>query len=243
MAELDNPAARLQSVLERVRLRTSDSGPARDPWMDAFGVKDPLELPGHVARFIQQVLLTKELVAGLPEDEDPPHLSTYFPKLDQICETLLGVGTYNMGIFAGLVTPELLYSLGSCSRAIRRHGGREPTIDKAGLGNILATIHEVRREIVTSSLPPTVSLFIIQRLREVEDAVTAFAIAGYSGVESSLDALLGGVLWRTPATQQPQVGSWVKRVWMTIQTAAKGTASIAGSTQTVIESYKAITGE
>jgi hypothetical protein len=229
--------------LEQVRLRASNSGPARNHWNYAFGVDDPLELAGHVAHFIQQVQLTKELVAGLPEDEDPSHLSTYFPQLDQICDALLGVGTYNMGIFAGLVTPELLFSLGSCSRAIRRHGGREPTIDTAGLKNILATIHEVHREIVASGLPHTVSLFIIQRLREVEDAVTAFTIAGYSGVESSLDALIGGASWRTPPIQQPQVGSWVKRAWTAIQSTAIGTASIAGSTQTVIESYKAITGE
>ena len=243
MAELDNPAARILAVLERVQPLLDQPGPALDAWQQAFDVRDPLDLPGRVAHFIQQVQLTKELVAALPEEEDSEHLSTYFRQLDRLCNVLLGVGIYNTSEFVGSVKPELLYSLGSCSQAIRRHGGREPTIDVAGIENILSTIHDVRNEIVASQLPHNVSLFILRRLREVEEAVLAFKIAGYAGVEDTLDALLGGAAWRTPPGQQRPVGGWINRVWMAIQTGTKGTATIASSTQTVVESYKAITGK
>jgi hypothetical protein len=243
VAELDNPAARILAVLERLQPLLSEQGPARDAWQRAFDIGDPFDLPNRIAHFIQQVQLTKELVAALPDDEDPEHLSTYFNRLDQICNNLLGVGTVNQSEFVGLVKPELLFSLGSCSRAIRRNGGREPTIDIDGIESILNTISEVRNEIVASNMPRDVNIFILRRLREVEDAVFTFKIAGYSGVEDTLDALLGGAAWRTPATQQQPVENWVKRIFLAIQTAARGTAAIAGSTQTVVESYKAITGK
>ncbi len=243
MAEPDNPAARIQAVLERAIPQLDGQGPARVAWQRAFDVGEPLDLAGRIAHFIQQVQLTKELVAALPEDEEPEHLSKYFDRLDQICDALLGVGTVNVRQFVGLITPELTYSLGSCSRAIRQHGGREPTIDVEGIERILGVIYEVRKEILASSIPQNVTLFILRRLREVEDAVLAFKIAGYSGVEEALDALVGGAAWRTPATEHQPVENWIKRIWNTIQTAAKGTAAIAGSAQTVVDSYKAIAGE
>lgn len=243
MAQLDNPAGRIEAVLERAKKYTSERGSARDGWRQAFDVGDASQLPARIAHFIMQVQLTKELVAALPDYEDPEHLSTYFGNLDQIIDALLSVGALNMSQFAPWITPELLFSLGACSRALRRHDGQEPTLDVGEVENILDTIRQVQEELTQSALPQHVKLLLIRRVREVEEAVLAIKIAGYPVVESTLDALLGSVAWRTDPAEQNKVATWVKRIWSAIFTASHDTAQIAGYTQKVVESYKTITGQ
>jgi hypothetical protein len=133
--------------------------------------------------------------------------------------------------------------MGACSTAIRRNGGREPTLDVNGIGEVLQLIVDIRDEIIGSQMPQHVKVYILRRLRDVEDAVIAFRIAGFAGVESALDALIGGAMWRTPPTSQEPVKIWVRRLWEKIKAITQGTAAIAGSAQKIAESYKAITGE
>jgi hypothetical protein len=244
VTHLDNPAGRLEAVLVRAEPLVVQDLAATDGWMRAFDVAESRQLPGQIAEFVVQVEHARTLIDALPvEEENPEHLLRYFPYLDRICENMLILGNVRMAHFATWVKPELIYSVGACSSAIRRNGGREPTLDADGIEEILELIIKIRGEIVDSAIPQVVKTFILRRLHDVEDAVVAFRIAGYSGVESTLDALVGAAIWRTPPTSQEPVKGWLHRLWETIQRVTQGTAAIAGSAQKVAESYKAITGE
>ena len=240
---LDNPAGRIVAALQRAEKHLHEKVSARDGWLQVFEANDVSQLPARIADFITQVQLTKDLVESLPESESPEHLSKYFGSLDQIVSYLLSVGSINMPQFGNFIKPELIFSLESCSLAIRRHVRLEPTIDTEGLTKIVDTIRQVCDDIADSDIPEDAKLPLIRRLRDVEDAVLSFKVAGYSGIEATLDALVGRTLWRTPPEVKEKSIGWVKRVVSAIGSFTKGAATLAGSTQTVVESYKAITGE
>ena len=144
-----------------------------------------------------KVQVARKTVENLPtETEDPSRLLAHFGTLDQICNALLAVGAQSMEQYRTMIDVSLIYSLGSCSRALRRNGAREPTFEENAIPALLDLVAEIIEETAASTLPLDVQLFIVRRLRDVEAALRAFQVAGYSGVESALDALIGAV-WRT----------------------------------------------
>jgi hypothetical protein len=241
LEQLDNPAARVEAVLIRAQPHTGSEANALDEWQAVFGADTPEDVAQFTAEFITQLQLAREAIERLPESEDPEHLLKYFSVLDNLPRSMLMMAGLPMSAFSRFMTDEIIYSLAGCSRALRRNGAREPTFDSDALIELLGMVAKIIDEVAESDVPTYLKLFITQRLQEVETALRLYRISGYARVEYSLDGLVGAT-WRAPEEAKKQTGNWILRIIAKVQGFARGSAELAKSTQTVIESVQSISG-
>lgn len=241
LEQLDNPAARVEAVLIRAQPHTEGSANALDAWREVFEVETTEDVAMFTAEFIAQIRLAREAIERLPESEDPEHLLKYFSVLDKLPKLMFTMTGQLMSAFRPIINNEVIYSLAGCSRALRRNQAKELTFDSDALIELLGLVAKVVDEVAASDVPIHLKIFITQRLQEVETALRLYRITGYSGVEYSLDGLIG-TMWRAPEEAKKKTGNWIVRVVAKVQSFARGSAELTTSAQKVIESVQAISG-
>lgn len=241
--QLDNPAGRLAAVFIDVR-NSPPNQPAIDRWMEIFKVSDRLDVLRRATDLAVLVGQVEVAVRALPDDEDPEHLLRHLGEVRTMIDGLLYVGNVPMDHFIRQLTGEAIYSLETCSRALRRNGGREPTIDADGVDHLLALIRAVIDEIAASDLPVTAKVFLVERLRTVETTLLNIHLTGYAPVEAALDALTIGAVRITPEDSEARrhAGNWITRLWMALRDHAQGADAITATAAQTISAIQAITG-
>lgn len=242
MSDTDNPAPRLALILERTS-RAVPKDRALDSWMKIFDIGDKNDLPGRIALALSQLAEAREAIESLPEGEDPAHLLTHFPDVEKLFnDIVLQPGSAQMGHFIAQVKGEMIYSMQTCARALRRHGMREPTLDTEAINELLTLVRETIDEVLKSEFPEKVKIFMVKRLREVEEALIAVSIGGFGRVEAALDAFAFAGLKVTAhgSPERSRVGEWFGNLWGKIHTLAAGTGAITGVAADASEIFRAI---
>ncbi|MFD6261684.1 hypothetical protein ACFWFK_11160 [Micromonospora chalcea] len=238
----ENSAARLGAILEQARQQPAQA--AIDVWMRIFDVSNRVGVLQGAADLVRLVDQVEHEVRALPEDEDPEHLLAFLPEIRKIVDALLYVGGVQMNHFTAQVTGEMIYSLASCARALRRNGRAEPVISEDSTNQLVDDVRAVIDDVVASDLPSALKELLVDRLRDVEEALLSVRIGGYASVEKAMDALTFGAVRATKqgSEERAQVGSWLGRLWGKIGEHAQGAEAIASATATTAEAVKALTG-
>ncbi|MGW4521890.1 hypothetical protein [Amycolatopsis sp. NPDC004378] len=230
----DNPAARLASVLEAARANASNDS-AYPIWMRILGIEDERLLPIAIAELFAQQEQVVSAIMALPEDEDPDHLLLHMPAVSKFVMDLLAVRNVPMINYSNQVTGEMIYSLQTCARVLRRHGLRETQLEKPSLESMLDVIQNLIKEVSASNLPEQLRVLVFQRLQDVQTALTLYKIGGFPRVQESMDSLTG-TTFRIHYSQ-PQEGSkianMVRKLFSSFEKSAPGVKAIASSAEAV----------
>ncbi|SCL56487.1 hypothetical protein [Micromonospora chersina] len=238
----DNSASRLAAMLEQARQQPGRA--AIEVWMQIFEVSDRLgvlQKAADLARLVDQV---EAEVRALPEDEDPDHLLTFLPQIRNVVDALLYVGNVQMSHFVDQVTGEMVYSVASCARALRRNGRVQPLISDDSSKQLVEDVRAIIDDVVASDLPDDLKELLVDRLRGVEAALLSVRIGGYANVEKAMDALTFAAVRATKpgSEERAKAGSWLGRLWGKLSEHAQGAEAIASTAASTAEVVKAITG-
>lgn len=238
----DNCASRLAAILEQARQQPNR--PAIEVWMEIFGVPERLDLlqkSADLAKLVEQV---ETEVRALPEDEDPDHLLAYLSQIRTCVDGLLYVGNVPMDHFIKQISGEAIYSLESCSRALRRNRHVEPLISAESSRQLVEDVRAIIDDVISSVLPDDLKELLVNRLRGVEAALLNVRISGYAGVEKAMDALTFGAMRATPpdSKERAKAGGWLGRLWAKLSEHAQGAQAISATAAQSAEFIKSISG-
>ncbi|MCZ7379140.1 hypothetical protein [Micromonospora sp. WMMC250] len=240
----DNSASRLVALLSEVQQRSGSERLAIDAWMQIFGVTNLAGVLKSAADFASLVDQVEAEVRALPEDEDPEHLLAHLPQVHKVLDSFFSSRRLKMDQVAAQVTGEMVYSIATCERALRRNGKVEPVISENSSGQLVEDVRAIIDEVVRSDLPSDLKELLVDRLRGVEAALLKVRIGGYANVEKAMDALtLGAVRATKPDSEErAKVGSVLGRLWGKLGEHAQGAEAIASTAANTAEMVKAITG-
>ncbi|MEU8042757.1 hypothetical protein AB0B71_01250 [Micromonospora echinofusca] len=239
----DNSASRLAAILEQVTERQPATAGIQG-WKEILGVSDRNGIFQGAANLANLVDQFEADVRALPEDEDPEHLLAYLPRIRSMLDLFLKLSQTNMQHFSQYLTGEVMYSIASCSRALRRNGQVKPLISDNSAKQLVDEVRAVMEGVIESDLPDALKDLLVDRLRDVEAALLGVRIGGYANVERAMDALTFGAVRATKADseERAQVGSWLSRLWGKLGEHAQGAEAIAATAASTTEVIKAITG-
>ncbi|MFI6333114.1 hypothetical protein ACIBBG_33080 [Micromonospora chersina] len=236
----DNSASRLAVILEQVRQQPGRA--AIEVWMQIFDVSDRAGVLQKAADFARLVDQVEVEVRALPEDEDPDHLLAFLPQIRSVVDSLLHVGNVQMSHFVDQVTGEMIYSVASCARALRRNGRVQPVISDDLSKQFVEDVRAIIDPVVNSDLPDNLKEILVDRLRGVEAALLSVRVGGYADVEKAMDALTFGAVRVTEpdSEERAKVGSWLGRLWGKLSRHAQGAEAIASTAVRTAEVVMAI---
>lgn len=218
---------------------------AIDVWLRVLAATDRSDLIAKIVHMNNQITATRDAILALPEDEDPAHLLAHFPAIESITSDIFLASQVPIRYFGAKVSGEMLYSVQTCVRVLRRNGVKEETLSDEATLELIALVRKLVDEVVGSSLPEELKALLVQRLRDVEDALTFVRISGTSGLTAAMDALLGASMRisQVDPKHREKVGNWFTRLWSSAQSLMEGTSAIAASATDIAEAVKAIAGE
>lgn len=234
ISTFDNPAACFEAVLDAINKVSGDEQPV-PTWMKILDVPDEHLLAAGIADLTSQFQAVKSAVEELPDTEDPDLFRQYLPAIERVLNDLLLVrNAGKMTHYKSLVTGEMVVAMRSCSGALRRNSSMVvPTLDDDAVQQLLELVRELVDEVISAGLSPTIQMFMVGKLREVEDLLLHVKIAGFTAVVDKLDEMLGGAIReaRGDRTAFEKAHAFIQRLWAKLTTVATGTSAITGAVE------------
>lgn len=201
MSNLNNPAGRLRYWLDRADEEHSKQSGALESWAEVFEVdasttRGRLEVITAGAALMDLAAKVRERMGELPPEF---HADALMADFDEVETTLANFISVNRMKMEGFFSPLHATGWRSLEYADLHLSTQRPErwIDDSGrdrlLGQIRAVVDAV---IVDDELTPDAKQFVIQRLREVEDAIVQARLRGVEPVEAANDSLIAGILRR-----------------------------------------------
>lgn len=135
-----------------------------------------------------------------------------------------------------------LHALAICAEFLH-HLAPEKVIAEEKLPDLISLVREVIDAVADDShLPPEIRQILIDRLREVEDALLFFRISGYSGVQEAMEKLTGMIV-SEPATRTSKTDNWLKKLWANITIAIMGVKELSEGADLAMKSIEAVTNK
>lgn len=210
MTHADNPAGRLAQVLERARSLPRQDESAAKGWCAVFDLDYPDDIGELLTRAADLVTLGSETRRRVEAftDEDPSVLLEHFDEVERTLTNFQTVASYAMKQFLDPLKPTGAHSLKLSSSLLHRRSP-EPVLPDEVVADLLFRVHDLISDVLAvDDLDRETKAWIVERLSEVEGALRDVNIRGHSGVDESVDRLVGG-LRRKPHLLQRLGGSKV----------------------------------
>lgn len=224
--DFDNPAARLFDFLARVKAHGNMVTRqavciALDLDQDQTSLSEVLQ---HITTVMSWPAQIEDRVRALT-DVNAQRLLRWQPHVKAAMTELGNAGGMSHSIIAQYNDTDLA-DLEHCADTLH-YRTPEPSISPDDLSSIIDLIREAIDAIgADEQLAPAARLWLIGRLREVENAVLHFRIVGYSGVTEAMERLCGGIVLH-PLTRNQQASSWATRIWLKISNSLTGVDRLA----------------
>lgn len=219
------PRAALQRAREVPQNRSAAAG-----WAEVFGIRyseDVGRLLTDGAALWGLAADTRRKIEAL-SDDDPGVVLEHFSEVEQTLANFQGTAGVTMESFLAPLRPTGEQSLKLCSSLLRRRW-REPVLNEEAVKDLLMQLRALLADIEEASdLDLRLRAWLIDRLREVEQALVDVRLRGYSGVEAATDRLVGGLL-RQPHRSEAVKKSRIATGFVALLTALDLTLNVAAN--------------
>lgn len=215
--KLDNPAARLLSILER-GLELPDSKSCRSAWSELLDVDkgDHGTLMGRIGRMMALSTDIIECLENIGDVKIDRYLHWVKPLENAFVKNDLNGPWKN---FKSHINIHVINYL-SMTSDLLSHRCPEIEVNQSNLDSILDSARKLIDEVRESDLPPEVKEFMIKHLYKVCLAVEEYAIRGSEALSTAIEAAFGyGVLNRESVEMNKTNGTATK-FWQTMTNVA-----------------------
>lgn len=228
----DNPATRLLDFLTKLKSYGADAQ-VRISICRALDLDTDMPLP-EVLHYLTVVMSwpdeIESLVNGLTE-VNKVRLLRWRPHID---ETMVGLAHLTAPLQSTLAQYNVtdLTDLEHCADTLHFRAP-EPVMTTEKLDDLGALIRQaIDAVIADTDLTDEARHWLVTQLRDVEQAVIHFRIAGYRGVEEAMERLCGGMA-RRPEAQNPETAGWFMKIWNKFMLGLTGVEKLGTASQSV----------
>ena len=211
-----NPAARLHSLVKRLR-STSSNGPAARVWAQALDIPINQEMPGLLFKqVVQEILAFLDLVdeaeAGLHELEFDDFYREVFPPLRLVAHQSLSNLRAKQAGLTRPITDETLTLL----RVIASEWGKkkpDPKINEEVLKEIQAEAHDLFETVKRAEFYGNLKHLILSLTSEIEQAIQQYRIGGPEGLKCALALIKGQANLNIEMSSKAKTNERTKTWW------------------------------
>tara|TARA_R100000655_G_scaffold65413_1_gene103872 strand:- start:1145 stop:1915 length:771 start_codon:yes stop_codon:yes gene_type:complete len=211
--KLDNPAARLLSILERGG-QISDGRSCRDAWCELLDVRkgDHAVLMGRIGRVMAlstDIIERLEGIGGIKVDR---YMHWVKPLENAFLKNNLN-GQWKD--FKSQINPHVINYL-SMTSDLFSHKCPEPVISESHLDSIINSARSLIDEVRKADLPEDIKEFMIRHLYKVSVAVEEYIIRGAESVSSVIESAFGHGVLHGESVELAKTNSVVKKFWQSM---------------------------
>lgn len=212
MAHIDNPAGRLQGLLESAKGEQQNAS-AVEGWCRIFSLTTPDDDFFLLGKFGQMVSLahqTRDLVERL-EDDDPDLVLQHFDEVERTLTRCLQVAGQTMEWHLSGLGTTGMHSLALCSSLLHRRMPEE-TIDVGARARLTERVMELMEEVRTADdLDQATKDMLLDKLADILEAILDIDMRGAAPVRNAAEAMIGSLrtqrgLWERAARSKVAAG-------------------------------------
>ena len=212
----NNPAARLHTLVSRLR-STSSNGPAARVWAQALDIPFNQEMTGLLFKqVIQGILAFLELVddveAGVEELGFDDFYWEAFPPLRLVAHRSFSNLRANQAKLTRPITDETLTLL----RVIASEWGKkkpDPKIDEETLQEIQAEAHDLFESVKRAEVDRDLKTFILSLTSAILQAIQQYRIGGPESLKRALALIIGQATLNIELVHKVTAGEQTKNLW------------------------------
>jgi hypothetical protein len=213
LAPTNNPAGRLNLLLSKL-----SSGDLHQPAFEVICTALNIEPRDRITAYkvwtniLLLVTETEDAIQVLPS----PKQLIYSRSLTELRQ-YLSISNWDMqwmSVGGPLCTPEcsLLSSIELCAWDLADPDEIEPE----KLAEIRKSIEDLLMNISSSEISPEIRIFLIEKLREIQRAIDDYSFYGSSGLQKTLELVLGGAHFQDQSVQD-QTNPTVRKFWEVVK--------------------------
>lgn len=195
--KLDNPAGRLHEFFSAIRRQNGDAQLVVSLGA-VWGLPQPYLQPDLCERTAIVSRLPDEIearITDLGDQVDKDYALRHKEEWERALLELANLHALTAGL-QHLVPAESLLTLEHCARELHRHD-RQAVVDQDTLTWIREQVDDLLAELGTCTVDPDLRRFLVDRLRDMQDAVDEVRLAGPDALLGVVDRLTGGVVrWK-----------------------------------------------
>ena len=234
MSEINNPAGRLQTIVESGRGQPKDHR-AFQVWPTILGIEergksDLLRHVGSVMTLPADIQEQIKQIGGIDHDL----FLRWAPKVESAFSALNLQSRW--GQFIDKFDGEVMYGIELCSHTLSQNSP-QTNVDHAQVGSLLLEVNELLNEVVNSSnINAHLRRFIIGRLRDVRIALEEYQVLGSRAIEKEVEALIGAITRRPDLWKESRKTTVGDKFWRfmgrvaVVMTISVGTIQIGSNT-------------
>ena len=192
MPELNNPATRLYSILEKVMLwgdaNANDAWPVQRVWVYAMGLTSR---DGNEEEMFSDLLYETFLIVNSCEDlikrSSAIRQDIYLRQLQRVKRVILGRGAQNWGEYRSNFNDDFMVSLQLAAENLSHHWYEE-AVPEEELTGIQSEIEELTGRILESDLHVELKAVLTAGLEEVRQAILNYRIRGADEIRKAVDS-------------------------------------------------------
>lgn len=211
--KLDNPAARLLSILERGN-QLPDTKNCREAWSELLDVKkgDNAVLMGRIGRVMALSTDIIEKLENIGDIQVDRYMHWVKPVENAFIKNNLN-GQWKD--FKGQINSHVINYLSMTSDLIS-HKSPEPIISESHLSSILDTAKSLIKDVRKSNLPADIKEFMIKHLYKVCLAVEEYIIRGSESVSTVIESAFGYGVLHGNSVELAKTNEVAKRFWQSM---------------------------
>jgi len=226
--KLDNPAARLLSILEE-GLEYKDESNCREVWCEILSVKtgDNATLMGRIGKVMSlstDIVESLNNIGGVKVDR---YLHWVKPIENAFIQNNLN-GQWKG--FRGQINSHVINYL-SMTSDLLSHKCPEPILKENSLHSILKNSRKLIDEVRQSDLPENIKEFMIKQLHKICLAVEEHSISGSDSVSSAVESAFGYGVLHAEAVEAAKTSPVAKKFWQNMANIALVVSISAGVQQ------------
>lgn len=225
---LDNPAARLLSILER-GLEIEDAKPCRHAWCELLSVdlNDHATLMGRLGRVMSlstDIVDNLRVVDGINVDR---YMHWVAPLQNAFIRNNLN-GSWKE--FKGQINIHVINYL-SMTSDLLSHTKPEGTFSDGSLEKIKTSASALIEEVRLSELPDDVRFFMMKSLYQIVVAVEEYILTGASSISSAVESAFGHGFLNKASVEAASTDSVAKKFWQAMANIALIVSITTGTLQ------------
>ena len=175
---------------------------ARQVWAKLLNVHPPDNTPLLFRRLAKVYQLPLQITEQVEKHLDNPGLYLRWrPKVDQALSRSIDQA---WGDVIKIIDEATLLSLEHCDNSLTKYNSEDITDDQQ-LQKIADMVVELMEEVKGDGIAPDIATYILDRLKEIKEAIDEFSLTGPAGLRRALEANLGGLVTQVNVFM-PKVG-------------------------------------
>lgn len=220
---MNNPAARLHSILSKMPPYRNKGDPASVIWANILRIS-PKEIALVNFKVAEIFMLPNQIEEHVRrcEGEDHALFLEWMPDVSKaIQSSSLGSGINN---FATHISDSTLLGLRHCSHLLSKNTF-EVAVDVSKMNGVWGDLNSLYEEVRTSpSMDKKLKYYILRHLDLIRNAIRDYDVNGATPIHDAIDAFVGTTITNKEMAKQMQDSTHGEKIWKVVE----GTAVVLG---------------